>query len=151
MTCSLPKDVVKLHVELGAPYQHSGLPACSPWYLQHCVQISKAMSLPSAAAPVLSPGQQSGKEKCLLEMYYPFSFLALTCIHSLIGPLAWIPSSGSSFLQALGLSATWPRLCLKPLVLAAALSMVQAGPISLGPAFWVARHYDTAILLYMLH
>lgn len=88
MTCSLPKDVVKLHVELGAPYQYSGLPACSPLYPQNCVQISEAMSFPSAAAPVLPPGQQSGKEKCLLEMHYPFSFLALTCILSLIDPLA---------------------------------------------------------------
>lgn len=24
--------------------------------------------------------------------------------------------------------------------------MVQAGPISLGPAFWIARHHDTAVL-----
>lgn len=79
-------------------------------------------------------------------MCYPFSFLALTCIHSLIGPPAWIPSSGSSFLQAFGLFATWPRLCLKPLVLVAALSVVHAGPISLGPAFWIARHHDTAVL-----
>lgn len=48
----------------------------------------------------------------------PFSFL--TCINSFPWPLACVPFSDSSFLQA------WPRFCLRPLFLAVALSGLWA-------------------------
>lgn len=50
MTRSLPKDVVNLHVELGAPHKLSRLPACSPQYPKNYCMRLRQLQNPSGEA-----------------------------------------------------------------------------------------------------